>query len=79
MRSGVPVEPLADPAWTSTPSAYVVCRRDRVVRVDRQRERAAHVDEHHELDCGHSPFLAVPDELAALLAEQARRTRAVTV
>lgn len=79
MRSGVPAESLADPAWTSTPSAYVVCRRDRVVRVDRQRERAARVDEHHELDCGHSPFLAVPDELAALLADQAHRTRAVTV
>ena len=73
MRSAVPARPLDEPAWLTAPTAYVVCRRDRVVRVDRQRERAALVDEHHELDCGHSPFLAVPGDLARLLAEQARK------
>ncbi|GAA1232112.1 alpha/beta hydrolase [Prauserella halophila] len=78
MKSAVPAEPLEDPAWTRAPTAYIVCRRDRVVRVDRQRERASHVGEHHELDSGHSPFLAVPDELAALLAGQAQKTRATT-
>ncbi len=71
MRSTVPVEPLDAPAWTSVPTAYVVCRRDKAVRVERQRERAALVDEAHELDCGHSPFFTTPDELTALLVDQA--------
>lgn len=78
MRSAVPAEPLAEPAWITTPTAYVVCRRDRMVRVDRQRERAARAGEQYELNCGHSPFLAVPDELATLLTTQERRTRAAT-
>lgn len=70
MHSTVPGEPLDAPAWTTVPSTYVVCRRDRVVRPERQRERAALVDEAYELDCGHSPFFATPGELAALLEKQ---------
>ncbi|WP_327365828.1 alpha/beta fold hydrolase [Streptomyces sp. NBC_01217] len=74
MRSVVPTDPLEMPAWTTVPTAYIVCRRDKVVRVDRQRERAALVDDAYELDCGHSPFFALPDELTGLLMVQAAKT-----
>ena len=40
-RSAVPDEPLADPAWTTVPSSYVVCADDRAVRPAAQRDRAA--------------------------------------
>ncbi|MER6956609.1 MULTISPECIES: alpha/beta fold hydrolase [unclassified Streptomyces] len=73
MRSRVPRTPIADPAWTSVPSAYVVCAKDRTVRVEAQRECAAHATESVEIDCDHSPFFSAPDRLTAILAEQATR------
>ncbi|WP_407704346.1 alpha/beta fold hydrolase [Streptomyces spongiae] len=57
----------------SAPSVYVVCTKDRTVRVGAQRECAAHATESIEIDCDHSPFFSAPDRLAALLAEQAGR------
>lgn len=63
MRSGIPVEPIADPAWIGKPSSYVVCSDDRAVRVDRQRERAALTTWSTEIDCDHSPFFSAPGEL----------------
>lgn len=78
MRSAVPADPVDPPAWTHLPSAYVVCARDAVVRVDRQRERAALADHHYELDSGHSPFLSVPEALTRILAEQAGLTTALS-
>ncbi|MGW1530256.1 alpha/beta fold hydrolase [Streptomyces sp. NPDC002159] len=74
MRSAVPLEPLEKPAWMAVPTAYVVCRQDRVIRLERQRERAALVDDTYELDCGHSPFFALPDELTGVLMDQVAKT-----
>ncbi|GAA3736608.1 alpha/beta hydrolase [Streptomyces tremellae] len=73
MWSAVPAEPLADPAWLRRPTLYVVCARDRTVRVDAQRACAAEATESAELDCDHAPFLSAPGPLAALLAGQAAR------
>lgn len=72
MRSEVPSEPVADPAWRSVPSSYVVCGDDRAVRPDAQRERAALVGAAVELDSDHSPFLSRAGELAGVIAEQHR-------
>jgi hypothetical protein len=72
MRSEVPSEPIADPAWTSVPSSYVVCRDDRAVQPEAQRERAALVGYAAELDSDHSPFLSCVPELAGVIADQHR-------
>jgi len=71
MTSRVPRTPIIEPAWMSAPSVYVVCTKDRTVRVGAQRECAARATESIEIDCDHSPFFSAPDRLAALLAEQA--------
>ncbi|MFI7128730.1 alpha/beta fold hydrolase [Nonomuraea sp. NPDC050153] len=73
MRSRVPEAPITDPAWTSLPCTYVVCTKDRTVRVDAQRECAAHATESVEIDCDHSPFFSAPGRLTAILADQAMR------
>jgi hypothetical protein len=72
MRSEVPGEPVADPAWTSVPSSYVVCADDRAVRPEAQRERAALVGRSAELDSDHSPFLSRVPELAGVIADRHR-------
>ncbi len=41
MRSAVPHQPLADPAWRRVPSSYVVCTDDRAVQPSAQRDHAA--------------------------------------
>jgi pimeloyl-ACP methyl ester carboxylesterase len=69
MRSEIPQEPVADPAWLTVPSSYVVCGDDRAVRIDQQRLRASWARHQIELDCDHSPFLSAPNELAAFIAE----------
>ncbi|MEE1764849.1 alpha/beta fold hydrolase [Streptomyces sp. SP18BB07] len=71
MWSHVPEEPVAEPAWMSAPCTYVVCLKDRTVRVEAQRECAAHATGSVEIDCDHSPFFSAPDRLTALLAKQA--------
>ncbi len=73
MWSRVPEAPVPDPAWSSVPSAYVVCTRDRTVRVGAQRECAERAAESLEIESDHSPFFSAPDRLAEILAEQATR------
>jgi pimeloyl-ACP methyl ester carboxylesterase len=70
MSSAVPDEPLADPAWVSVPSSYVVCGDDRAVRPEAQRQRAALVATSTELDTDHSPFFSSPRSLATFIADQ---------
>jgi pimeloyl-ACP methyl ester carboxylesterase len=72
MRSAVSDTPIADPAWVSVASSYVVCSDDRAVRPDAQRARAALVGASVELDADHSPFFSRTEELAAFIAEQHR-------
>lgn len=71
MWSAVPDRPVPDPAWCGRPTLYVVCARDRTVRVEAQRACAAEAMASAELDCDHSPFLSAPDALTSLLADQA--------
>jgi pimeloyl-ACP methyl ester carboxylesterase len=55
--------------WPTVPSAYIVCRGDRVVRPDWQRRAARDVlgVEPIELDGGHEPMIGRAAELAAVL------------
>lgn len=68
MRSGIPTEPINEPAWIGKPTSYVVCLDDQAVRLDRQRERAALATWSIEIDTDHSPFFSAPDELADFIA-----------
>jgi hypothetical protein len=72
MTSTVPSEPLADPAWTSVPSSYVVTTDDRAVRPEAQRERAAMVPASIELDADHSPFFSCARELSSFILQRHR-------
>jgi Alpha/beta hydrolase family len=70
MSSSVPSAALADPAWASVPSSYVVCADDRAVRPEAQRERAALVGTSVELDTDHSPFFSGAAALADFIADR---------
>jgi pimeloyl-ACP methyl ester carboxylesterase len=76
------LEPLTAPiAWTAerwgqVPRAFVGCRNDKVFAIADQRARAATVPdtEFVELDCGHSPFFAMPEILTDTLEALASRS-----
>lgn len=68
MRSGIPAEPINEPAWIGKPTSYVVCLHDQAVRLDRQRERAALATWSTEIDADHSPFFSAPDALTEFIA-----------
>lgn len=56
------------------PRSYILCEEDRAIPPEFQQtmaERFAPGDR-HRLPCGHSPFFAMPDRLAALLGAIAR-------
>src|ERR1700682_3027040 len=61
------VTPLRE--WPGVNSAYILCSQDRMVSSDYSRRVSRDLlgVEPAEMSCGHSPFLARPRELAALL------------
>jgi pimeloyl-ACP methyl ester carboxylesterase len=67
---------LTRPAWKSMPTAYVVCEQDQVLPPDFQERMAARASTVHRMPTGHSPFLSRPAELADLLDDITRPTRA---
>jgi pimeloyl-ACP methyl ester carboxylesterase len=66
--------PVARAAWQTIPSTYLVCARDQALTPEAQRRMARRATWRTEIDTAHSPMLSRPHELAALLAEAARRT-----
>jgi pimeloyl-ACP methyl ester carboxylesterase len=59
------------PAWREVPSTYVVCTRDRAIDPEVQRAMALHATNVVELAADHSPFLTIPDQVAAIIAAHA--------
>jgi pimeloyl-ACP methyl ester carboxylesterase len=61
--------------WGSIPRTFVGCINDVVFSIEEQRRRAAEQPGTHwvELDCGHSPFFAMPEALADELERVAAR------
>lgn len=74
-----PVMPQQTPLWPSAapdlPRHYIICERDQTIPPDYQAVMAASLPPEciHRLPSGHSPFLSMPDRLAALLAGIGRR------
>ncbi|MFD9241576.1 alpha/beta fold hydrolase [Streptomyces sp. NPDC059556] len=60
-------EPLTRAGWRTVPPSSIVCDRDRALEPSRQRELAPRAHSVHRLPSGHSPFLSMPGQLAALL------------
>jgi pimeloyl-ACP methyl ester carboxylesterase len=71
---GPPID-HADPAWRQVASTYVVCTRDQAIHPDVQRTMARHADHVVEWEADHSPFVADPTRVAALLADLASHAR----
>ncbi|MFF7646181.1 alpha/beta fold hydrolase [Streptomyces canus] len=69
-------EPLTQAGWRTVPSAYIVCEQDQALPPQDQESLATRSAEVHRLASGHSPFLSMPQELAALLARIARGSTA---
>jgi pimeloyl-ACP methyl ester carboxylesterase len=73
--------PTGAEPWTSIPSTYVLCERDRAIHPDFQRWMSTRAAEVVTLDTDHSPFMSLPDRLADLLdgiACMAKTGRAIT-
>jgi pimeloyl-ACP methyl ester carboxylesterase len=62
-------------AWRAKPSTYAVCTEDRTVPLDLQRFLAARCRERIDWPTGHTPMLARPDLVLALLTRLARHPR----
>lgn len=68
-NTGRPGERIERAAWRERPTDYVVCAGDPIILPSSQRALAARTGAKvHEIPGDHSPFLARPDALAALLA-----------
>ena len=66
--------PVRASAWKHVPSTYLVCANDRGTPADKQRQFAAKAGHVIELDTGHHPFLARPQDVAEILLELATKT-----
>ncbi|HJP78329.1 MAG TPA: alpha/beta hydrolase [Pseudonocardiaceae bacterium] len=65
--------PTASPRpWHDVPSTYIITDNDASVPVPVQERMAARAKHVRRIGTGHSPHLAQPAELAALLDEAAR-------
>ncbi len=61
------------PAWRMGSSTYVRCTEDRIVHPDLQTFMAKRADaDVYDLECGHMPQFAHPDELTTIITELAR-------
>jgi pimeloyl-ACP methyl ester carboxylesterase len=60
-------------AWRSVPSTYVICRQDRTINPDLQREMAPRATHVVEWNTSHSPMLSRPDLIVELLDGLAAR------
>jgi pimeloyl-ACP methyl ester carboxylesterase len=71
-------QPLTAAAWLTAPSTYIVCQRDRAVPVPLQEALATRATHVRRLPTGHSPFLAAPGQLTALIIEAASKASRVS-
>lgn len=67
-----PIAPLEEPIASTAraealPRHYVICEDDRTIPPEYQETMSAGIADVRRLPCGHSPFFAMPDRLAAIL------------
>lgn len=71
-RAATLKQPASRARWKDVPSTYIVCRDDQAVHPDAQVAMAGRCGATVELDSDHSPFLAMPGELADALLDVVR-------
>jgi pimeloyl-ACP methyl ester carboxylesterase len=67
-------ERVTQAGWRDIASAYIVCTKDRALSFEQQQAFASRADTVRRIESGHSPFLSMPRELAALVSELAMRS-----
>lgn len=67
------LDPPVRVSWRDVASTYVICRRDRVINPDLQREMAQRATRVVEWDTSHCPMLSRPDLIVELLDGLAAR------
>jgi pimeloyl-ACP methyl ester carboxylesterase len=65
------VDRVTSAGWHGLPTTYVVCEQDQALRPEFQEKLAVRAGDVRRLPSGHSPFLSMPAELAAVLHEVA--------
>jgi alpha/beta hydrolase family protein len=68
-------ERVTKAGWPAVPSTHIICEQDKALPLQVQEKLAARAKDVHRLQSGHSPFLSMPAELAALLASIAQGSR----
>jgi len=66
-------QPTTVAAWHTIPSTYVVSAKDRAIPPSWERWMALRATEVLELDSSHSAFLSMPDKVADIVEDIARR------
>ena len=67
-------EKVMDPAWTSKPSWFIICDRDRMVPPQYQRDVAKHIHATATtLPAGHVPMLSMPSRVAEVIIDAANK------
>ncbi|MET7718229.1 alpha/beta fold hydrolase [Streptomyces sp. NPDC005407] len=61
-------ERVTKAGWRTIPSTYIICEQDGALPPQEQEKLAARANAVYRLESSHSPFLSMPAELAALLA-----------
>ncbi|MER5464660.1 alpha/beta fold hydrolase [Streptomyces sp. NPDC002668] len=61
-------ERVTKAGWRTVPSSYIICEQDQALPPEVQEKLAARANYTHRLKSSHSPFLSMPQELAALLS-----------
>ncbi|MCW8383842.1 alpha/beta hydrolase [Streptomyces justiciae] len=67
-------EPVSRAAWQTLPSSYVICDDDQSLPPAYQEPFAQRTGATYRLPSGHTPLLSMPDRLADLLEQIARRS-----
>lgn len=71
------ISPATSAAYLDIPASYLLCEEDRAIplfvqelMVDKARQKGAQI-ETEKVKTGHSPWLVIPDEVAAYIKKQA--------
>lgn len=62
-------QPVRAVGWRDVPTTYVICDQDAAIPVFAQEQMSQRAGDLRRLDADHSPFLMLPDEVVALIAE----------
>lgn len=72
--AGTPAPRVAEPAFKTKPSSYIVFERDQALLPEGQEQLAAFTGQSYHVDGAHFAFMSQPDAVADILASIAKAT-----